>query len=283
MSRWLVHIVVLIWLTCPASVDADTTSSSCSGILSKFSSYVRDAEQVLKELKVLNDFSRMKLSPGATRDEIQASYRNLVRLYHPDKVAHLKNTQLDSVYSQIFQLIHESYERLLAGKGRNFGIPSGPPSRPVQKFEVDEIRAQKERLQKEFLAAFKISSRDGLKSTLTEQMLQFFTSDVSQSAADQRILHIARAQMIEETLPPLIKTAKTFQELHVIQKLLDGLSALGYFVSDKKLHDWHNDIWSRSIRIEPDATSDFIRSMGLGRLDLSDLDRSEERRVGKEC
>lgn len=52
------------------------------------------------------------ISPGASREEIQAAYRSAAQQYHPDKVAHL-GIELQDLARKKFLEIQEAYEFLM--------------------------------------------------------------------------------------------------------------------------------------------------------------------------
>ena len=52
------------------------------------------------------------VSPGASREEIKAAYRELASQYHPDKVAHL-GEELQALAEQRFKEIQNAYQTLM--------------------------------------------------------------------------------------------------------------------------------------------------------------------------
>lgn len=53
------------------------------------------------------------VSPGASREEIQAAYRKIVQQYHPDKVAHL-GPALQALAKEKFVEIQAAYDYLMS-------------------------------------------------------------------------------------------------------------------------------------------------------------------------
>ncbi|MBI9091190.1 MAG: DnaJ domain-containing protein [Desulfobacterium sp.] len=56
----------------------------------------------------------LEIDKNATREEIQAAYRGLVKQYHPDRVAHL-GKELQTLANQKFIEIKEAYTRMMKG------------------------------------------------------------------------------------------------------------------------------------------------------------------------
>jgi len=54
----------------------------------------------------------LEIDKNASREEIQAAYRSLVKQYHPDRVAHL-GKELQELANQKFIEIKEAYTRML--------------------------------------------------------------------------------------------------------------------------------------------------------------------------
>lgn len=63
-------------------------------------------------------YAILEIEKTATADEIKKSYRKLVKIHHPDKVAHLGESEMKSAKVK-FQKIQESYEYLKQEKGFN--------------------------------------------------------------------------------------------------------------------------------------------------------------------
>ncbi len=56
--------------------------------------------------------SVLGVKPGASREEIQAAYREAVKKYHPDRVSHL-GREFQEMAQQKFVEIQEAYDRLM--------------------------------------------------------------------------------------------------------------------------------------------------------------------------
>ncbi|RJP84756.1 MAG: J domain-containing protein [Desulfobacteraceae bacterium] len=56
----------------------------------------------------------LEISPGATKQEIQAAYRKIVPQYHPDKVAHL-GREIQDLAKEKFVEIQNAYDALMNG------------------------------------------------------------------------------------------------------------------------------------------------------------------------
>jgi uncharacterized membrane protein YkvA (DUF1232 family) len=64
-----------------------------------------DAEQ--KDLKNTTDpYTLFKLSPGATKAEIDARYKELAKDYHPDRVAHLGEDLRKVAHEKMIEIQH---------------------------------------------------------------------------------------------------------------------------------------------------------------------------------
>lgn len=62
--------------------------------------------------QIKDAFTILQLSENATLDEVKKSYRNLAKLYHPDKVAHLGANHQKGAEEK-FKKIQDAYEVLL--------------------------------------------------------------------------------------------------------------------------------------------------------------------------
>ncbi|MGD9730839.1 MAG: DnaJ domain-containing protein [Desulfamplus sp.] len=74
------------------------------------SSEKREAEQKKESEK--SPYQILGLTPKATKEEIQAAYRNAVKQYHPDRVAHL-GRELQELANKKFIEIKEAYNTLM--------------------------------------------------------------------------------------------------------------------------------------------------------------------------
>ncbi len=59
-----------------------------------------------------NPYAVLGLKPDASREEIQAAYRELVQKYHPDKVSHL-GEEFQEMAQQKFVEIQNAYDELM--------------------------------------------------------------------------------------------------------------------------------------------------------------------------
>ena len=59
-----------------------------------------------------NPSAVLGVKPGASREEIQAAYRELVQKYHPDKVSHL-GEEFQEMAQQKFVEIQDAYDQLM--------------------------------------------------------------------------------------------------------------------------------------------------------------------------
>lgn len=59
-----------------------------------------------------NPHAVLGVKPGASREEIQAAYRELVQKYHPDKVSHL-GEEFQEMAQQKFVEIQNAYDQLM--------------------------------------------------------------------------------------------------------------------------------------------------------------------------
>ncbi|MFP4226011.1 MAG: DnaJ domain-containing protein [Desulfobacterales bacterium] len=59
-----------------------------------------------------NPYAVLGLKPGASREEIQAAYRELVQKYHPDKLSHL-GEEFQEMAQQKFVEIQNAYDQLM--------------------------------------------------------------------------------------------------------------------------------------------------------------------------
>jgi DnaJ like chaperone protein len=62
------------------------------------------------------DFGILELSPGATDEDIKSKYRELVKKYHPDKVAHL-GKEFRDLAEKKFKEISAAYNRIKEKRG----------------------------------------------------------------------------------------------------------------------------------------------------------------------
>ena len=61
--------------------------------------------------KIVDSFNVLGLKPGADENEIKASYRSLVKEYHPDKLIGMSDG-IKQLAKEKFQMIQEAYEYL---------------------------------------------------------------------------------------------------------------------------------------------------------------------------
>lgn len=59
-----------------------------------------------------NPYAVLGVKPGASREEIQAAYRELVQKYHPDKVSHL-GKEFQEMAQQKFVEIQNAHDQLM--------------------------------------------------------------------------------------------------------------------------------------------------------------------------
>jgi len=59
-----------------------------------------------------NPYAVLGVKPGASQEEIQAAYRELVQKYHPDKVSHL-GEEFQEMAQQKFVEIQDAYDQLM--------------------------------------------------------------------------------------------------------------------------------------------------------------------------
>jgi len=62
--------------------------------------------------RLKDPFGVLGISPGASKQEIQAAYRKIVQQYHPDKVAHL-GPELQDLAKEKFVEIQNAYDYLM--------------------------------------------------------------------------------------------------------------------------------------------------------------------------
>lgn len=62
------------------------------------------------------DFDVLGVGPSATAEEVKSAYRELVKKYHPDRVAHLGDEFKDLAHRKFLQ-VQEAYDRIRAAKG----------------------------------------------------------------------------------------------------------------------------------------------------------------------
>jgi molecular chaperone DnaJ len=89
-----------------------------------------------------NPYEVLGIKEGASKDEIKAAYRALVKKYHPDRH---QNNPLGDLASEKMQEINEAYEFLMNGGGSARGSGFGSASRKTYAGrgaspEFDEIR-----------------------------------------------------------------------------------------------------------------------------------------------
>lgn len=77
-----------------------------------------------KVIKMLDSYSILGISRGATDDEIKKAYRNLSRKYHPD--ANVNNPNKDKAEEK-FKEIQQAYQQIMKEKemGTSYGYESG--------------------------------------------------------------------------------------------------------------------------------------------------------------
>jgi hypothetical protein len=61
--------------------------------------------------KPQSPYDILGVTPGASKEEIKAAYRDLANRYHPDKVAHL-GEELQALAEQRFKDIQDAYQEL---------------------------------------------------------------------------------------------------------------------------------------------------------------------------
>ena len=62
-------------------------------------------------------YVELGVSPSATDAEVQAAYRRLAMLYHPDRVAHLSD-EVRNTAEQKLKRLNEARDRILASRGK---------------------------------------------------------------------------------------------------------------------------------------------------------------------
>jgi len=64
----------------------------------------------LARLSGLEPHELLSVAPDATADEIKSAYRQMVKVYHPDKA----DTFMRKHNEQVVKLVNDAYERLMA-------------------------------------------------------------------------------------------------------------------------------------------------------------------------
>jgi molecular chaperone DnaJ len=63
----------------------------------------------LARLEGLDPYELLKITPDATADEVKSAYRQLVKVYHPDKA----DPFMKNYNEQVIKLINDAYDRLI--------------------------------------------------------------------------------------------------------------------------------------------------------------------------
>jgi hypothetical protein len=84
-------------------------------------------------------YELLGLKPGATREELKAAYRDLARVWHPDRFTH--DPGLQTRAQERLKQINEAYNSLISGRGKGLGPlkhhkPMAPTERALQSTEL---------------------------------------------------------------------------------------------------------------------------------------------------
>jgi curved DNA-binding protein CbpA len=79
------------------------------------------------------------LKPGATREELKAAYRDLARVWHPDRFTH--DPGLQTRAQERLKQINEAYNSLISGRAKRARSsqtykPMAPTGRALQSTEL---------------------------------------------------------------------------------------------------------------------------------------------------
>lgn len=72
----------------------------------------RALESIQKDRELAQHYANLELKPGASIDEIEKKYRELVAKYHPDK--HQKDSDRHRAATELVTQLKKSYDTLLA-------------------------------------------------------------------------------------------------------------------------------------------------------------------------
>lgn len=71
----------------------------------------RALEAQKRERELAQHYANLELKPGATKEEVQARYRDLVAKYHPDK--HAKDPEKHRAATELVAQLSKSYQTIL--------------------------------------------------------------------------------------------------------------------------------------------------------------------------
>ncbi|HEV2863516.1 MAG TPA: DnaJ domain-containing protein [Pyrinomonadaceae bacterium] len=73
-------------------------------------------------------YELLGVAPGTDGDELKAAYRDMAKVWHPDRFSH--DARLQQKAQEKLKEINEAYERLTSGRAGSRPRPTAPPTEP---------------------------------------------------------------------------------------------------------------------------------------------------------